>query len=313
MRKKKKFFQKRNLQKKKIRQLDFAEIEKHELTQWVNDRAREARAKKSEKQRSDAFQQWLLTAAIIRAKAVLRKRWRCKTQTTSQAKIAQANFLPAHASKTTRHQKKTKHATSLALSCFKSSRHISKSHTTIRTDAPAPALRRQAPAPVHTRVCRHTGARTCAYHTRVRKHTYTHAHACIREKKKDTRMCTRVTHVCASTRTQAHARVHTRKKRGACVRAHHTSTCTRITKTKKTHVRALTRARVRKKTRKIFHRRVRSRARAYEKKSEKYFSSTCVHACVCVCDVCVCVGVCVGAQARMKKKKKIKIITHAHA
>ena len=157
---------------------------------------------------------------------------------------------------------------------------------------------------LYTRVCAGTQAHAhvrithvCAStRTRMRTHAY-------EKKKKDTRMCTRVTHVCASTRTQAHARVHTRKKRGACVRAHHTGTCTRITKTKKIHVRALTRARVRKKTRKIFHRRVRSRARAYEKKSEKYFSSTCVHACVCVCDVCVCVGVCVGAQARMKKKK----------
>ena len=215
--KKKNFFKNEIYKKKKIRQLDFAEIEKHELTQWVNDRAREARAKKSEKQRSDAFQQWLLTAAIIRAKAVLRKRWRCKTQTTSQAKIAQANFLPAHASKTTRHQKKTKHATSLALSCFKSSRHISKSHTTIRTDAPAPALRRQAPAPVHTRVCRHTGARTCAYHTRVRKHTYTHAHACIREKKKKIRACAHASHTCAQAHVHKHTHVCTQEKKEARV------------------------------------------------------------------------------------------------
>ena len=114
-------------------------------------------------------------------------------------------------------KKKTKHATSLALSCFKSSRHISKSHTTIRTDAPAPALRRQAPAPVHTRVCRHTGARTCAYHTRVRKHTYTHAHACIREKEKKIRACAHASHTCAQAHVHKHTHVCTQEKKEARV------------------------------------------------------------------------------------------------
>ena len=120
---------------------------------------------------------------------------------------------------------------------------------------------------------RYAGKRLRLY-TRVCAGTQAHAHV-------------RITHVCASTRTHAHARVHTRKKSDTHASASYTCTCTRIAKIKKLHTRALSRARVRKKTGKIFTH-VRALARARMKKNQRniFHQRVCTHVCACV-RVCV--------------------------
>ena len=197
-------------------------------------------------------------------------------------------------SKKTRLSQKTKHATSLALYALTKQPNNKNTHQHPPNNFhPRCAHARTCPrmtrasACACTRTYAGTQARTQARITHVCASTHTRMRTHAYEKKKKIRARTSVTHVCASTRTHAHARVHTRKKSDTHASASYTCTCTRIAKIKKLHTRALSRARVRKKTGKIFTH-VRALARARMKKNQRniFHQRVCTHVCACV-RVCV--------------------------